>query len=152
MAVVGVHLGRVAEWFGFGLDDRLYREAEEGKHRGEDGDLLSPARPGALPLEASVFYQGSPSNQVSVVDPTSFDDAAVLADCFKRRQLVILNLQRADERLSRQMVDFCAGLAYALDGEIQIVADQLVLLAPRDVQISNEKRERLAERRLSNQF
>lgn len=151
MTVVGVHLGRLAEWFGFDMDDRLYREAGERTHLGEGGEQGFLARPGTL-VEASVSYQESPLNRVSVVDPTSFDDAAVLADCFKRRQLVILNLQRADERLSRQMVDFCAGLAYALDGEIHIVADQLLLLAPRNVQISNEKHERLAERRLFNQL
>ncbi|MDP8952163.1 MAG: cell division protein SepF, partial [Actinomycetota bacterium] len=68
------------------------------------------------------------------------------------RQVVILNLQRASGQLSRQMLDFCAGLAYGLDGEMHVVADQLILLAPREVEVSNEKRERPAERRLFNRY
>jgi cell division inhibitor SepF len=149
---VRLHLERAAAWFGFDVAGRLYRGAEEGEHRGEGGRRLSPAGSGLSPFEASVFYQGFPSSRVSVVHPTSFDDALVLADRFKRRQVVILNLQRAGEQLSRQMVDFCVGLAYGLDGEVHIVADQLLLLTPREVEVSNEKRERPAERRLFNWF
>ncbi len=139
-----LHLGRAAARFGFGVADRHYRGAEEGEHRGEGGGELYAAGSGLSSFEASVFYQRFPSSRVSVVHPTSFDDALVLADRFKRRQVVILNLQRASEQLSRRMVDFCAGLAYGLDGEMHLVADQLLLLAPREVEVSNEKRERTA--------
>jgi cell division inhibitor SepF len=38
---------------------------------------------------------------------------------------VILNLQRAGDQLSTQIVDFCAGLLYASDGQIQVIADRL---------------------------
>ena len=57
--------------------------------------------------------------RVSVLEPSSFNDAQTLADRFKRQQPVILNLQSVDGDLSRRMVDFCSGLTYALDGNIQ---------------------------------
>ena len=63
--------------------------------------------------------QRVPPRRVSVVEPANFDDAQALADRFKRQQPVILNLQQADSELSRRMVDFCAGLTYALDGRIK---------------------------------
>jgi cell division inhibitor SepF len=86
------------------------------------------------------------------VDPSSFNDAQALADRFKRQQPVILNLQQADAELSRRMVDFCAGLTYALDGQIQTVANRVFLLTPRNVEVSAEERKRLAERAFFNQL
>jgi cell division inhibitor SepF len=86
------------------------------------------------------------------VKPASFDDAQALADRLKRRQPVILNLQNADRELSRRMVDFCAGLTYALDGRIQTVADRLFLLTPHDVEISAEESRRLVGRAFFNQL
>jgi len=69
-----------------------------------------------------------------VVEVTSFDKGAqAVADQFKRRQPVLLNLQRADENLGERMVDFCAGLAYALDGVVHPIVDRLFLLTPNKV-------------------
>ena len=90
--------------------------------------------------------------RVSVVNPASFNDAQALADRFKRQQPVILNLQQADQELSRRMVDFCSGLTYALDGQIQTVANRVFLLTPRNVEVSAEERKRLAERAFFNQL
>ena len=90
--------------------------------------------------------------RVSVLEPASFNDAQALADRFKRQQPVILNLQNVDGDLSRRMVDFCSGLTYALDGQIQSVASRVFLLTPRNVEVSAEERKRLAERAFFNQL
>ena len=88
---------------------------------------------------------------MSVLEPSSFNDAQSLADRFKRQQPVILNLQNVDGDLARRMVDFCAGLTYALDGQIQTVASRVFLLTPRNVEVSAE-RKRIAERAFFNQL
>jgi cell division inhibitor SepF len=90
--------------------------------------------------------------RVSVLEPSSFNDAQALADRFKRQQPVILNLQNVDSELSRRMVDFCSGLTYALDGNIQTVANRVFLLTPRNVEVSAEERKRIAERAFFNQL
>lgn len=90
--------------------------------------------------------------RVSVVEPASFNDAQSLADRYKRQQPVILNLQNVDGDLSRRMVDFCSGLTYAMDGNIQSVANRVFLLTPRDVEVSAEERKRIAERAFFNQL
>ena len=74
-----------------------------------------------------------------------------LADRFKRQQPVILNLQNVDGDLARRMVDFCAGLTYALDGGMQRIADKVFLLTPRNVEVSAEERARLIEKGFFNQ-
>jgi len=94
-----------------------------------------------------------PPSRVSVIGATSFDrDAQALADSFKRQQPVILNLQQADEELSRRMVDFCAGLTYALDGRIQPIANQLFLLTPCNAEVSDEQNQRFARQVFFNQL
>jgi cell division inhibitor SepF len=71
-----------------------------------------------------------------VVEVTSFDKGAqAVADQFKRRQPILLNLQRADENLGERMVDFCAGWAYALDSALHRIVDRLFLLTPNEVEV-----------------
>ena len=83
---------------------------------------------------------------MTVVNPTGFDDGArAAANAFKHRQPVILNLQRVDGNLSKRMVDFCAGLAYALDGRLRPIADGLFLLTPEGVEVSRSGNPRAVE-------
>jgi cell division inhibitor SepF len=95
--------------------------------------------------------QAVPSVQVHLVVPRSFNDAQQIADKFKDAIPVILNLQGADQELSKRLIDFTSGLTYALDGGMQRVADKVFLLTPRNVQVSAEERARLLERGFFNQ-
>jgi cell division inhibitor SepF len=84
--------------------------------------------------------------KVQVVAPTRFGDAKEIADCLKSNRPVIVNLQVAERDLQRRMIDFCSGVTYALSGEMEKVADQVFLLAPTNVKVSDEERQRLQER------
>ncbi|MDP8925995.1 MAG: cell division protein SepF [Actinomycetota bacterium] len=131
--------------FGTSLGDLFGSEDAGGR------DRSYAAQEGSARLRA-VPDQQVPPARVSVINPASFNDAQALADRFKRQQPVILNLQQADAELSRRMVDFCSGLTYALDGNIQTVANRVFLLTPRNVEVSAEERKRLAERAFFNQL
>jgi cell division inhibitor SepF len=84
--------------------------------------------------------------KVQVVAPTRFGDAKEIADCLKANRPVIVNLQVAERDLQRRMIDFCSGVTYALSGEMEKVADEVFLLAPTNVKVSDEERQRLQER------
>jgi cell division inhibitor SepF len=86
-----------------------------------------------------------PSVRVHLVVPRSFNDAQQIADKFKDGIPVILNLQSADQELSKRLIDFTSGLTYALEGGMQRVADKVFLLTPRNVEVSAEERARLLE-------
>jgi cell division inhibitor SepF len=86
------------------------------------------------------------SARVHVVAPSKFGDAKEIADLLKDNRPVIVNLQMADRDLQRRMIDFCSGVTYALSGEMEKVADQVFLLAPTNVKVSDEERQRLVER------
>ncbi len=86
------------------------------------------------------------ATKVHVVAPSRFGDAKEIADCLKASRPVIVNLQVADRDLQRRMIDFCSGVTYALSGEMEKVADQVFLLTPTNVKLSDEERQRLQER------
>jgi cell division inhibitor SepF len=89
--------------------------------------------------------------QVHLVIPKSFNDAQQIADQFKDAIPVILNLQGTDTDLSKRLIDFASGLTYALDGGMQRIADKVLLLTPRNVEVSAEERARLIEKGFFNQ-
>ena len=138
--------------FGTSLGDLFGSENAQGRERPSPSAGYGAAQNNSGHLRAVPDNRVAPSTRVSVVDPANFNDAQALADRFKRQQPVILNLQHADGELSRRMVDFCSGLTYALDGQIQTVANRVFLLTPRNVEVSAEERKRLAERAFFNQL
>jgi cell division inhibitor SepF len=130
--------------FGTSLGDLFGSESSARGERYASANQNPPAHLRPVPDQRTT--------RVSVLEPSSFNDAQNLADRFKRQQPVILNLQNVDGDLSRRMVDFCSGLTYALDGHIQTVASRIFLLTPRNVEVSAEERKRIAERAFFNQL
>jgi cell division inhibitor SepF len=98
----------------------------------------------AVPVDTAIG--STASARVHVVAPSRFGDAKEIADRLKDNRPVIVNLQMADRDLQRRMIDFCSGVTYALSGEMEKVADQVFLLAPSNVKVSDEERQRLVER------
>jgi cell division inhibitor SepF len=86
--------------------------------------------------------------RVHVIEPSEFGDAPEVGDRLKANQPVILNLQGLPRELQRRLIDFSSGLAYAVGGKMQRVNDQVFLLTPSDVEVSQEEKERLQARGL----
>jgi cell division inhibitor SepF len=103
--------------------------------------VLRPTRPRAVEAAA-----GHSPVSVHLVVPRSFNDAQQIADKFKDSVPVILNLQSADNELSKRLIDFASGLTYALSGSMQRVADKVFLLTPRNVEVSAEERARMLDK------
>jgi cell division inhibitor SepF len=106
-----------------------------------------PPRPSAVrPMPVDSGINVTTAARVHVVAPARFGDAKEIADRLKDNRPVIVNLQMADRDLQRRMIDFCSGVTYALSGEMEKVADQVFLLAPSNVKVSDEERQRLVDR------
>jgi cell division inhibitor SepF len=123
------------------LSPRRSRDRDDWTDSGDQAQT-QPSRPrlrGVEPLPSA-------SVKVHLILPRSFNDAQQIADRFKDGVPVILNLQSADNELSKRLIDFASGLTYALDGGMQRVADKVFLLTPRNVEVSAEERARMLER------
>ena len=102
----------------------------------------------ARPSVVRTMPSASTAARVHVVEPRGFNDAQEVGDRLKANQPVILNLQGLDRDLQRRLIDFSSGLAYALGGSMSRVADQVFLLTPSNVEVSQEEKERLQARGL----
>jgi cell division inhibitor SepF len=114
--------------------------------RDRGGDDTAP--PAAPPRASAVKPIPMPATRVHVMDPKGFNDAQEVGDRLKNGQPVILNLQGVDRDLQRRLIDFASGLAYALNGTMSKAADQVFLLTPSNVEVSEEEKERLQARGL----
>ena len=103
----------------------------------------SPTRPATSPsVKISTPESGA---RVHIVAPARFADAVEIANRLMANQPVIVNMQSADRDLQRRMIDFCSGATYALSGGMERVADEVFLLTPSNVKVSEEERQRLAD-------
>ncbi len=108
-------------------------------------------RSSSRPLRSVATENGGDDVQVHLVIPRNFNDAQQVADQFKRKVPVILNLQTTDHELSKRLIDFASGLTYALDGGMQRIAEKVFLLTPRNVEVSAEEKARLIDKGFFNQ-
>jgi len=99
--------------------------------------------PTAAPTAAS-----APPAKVYVAAPSEFADAQEIADRFRNGQPVIVNLGNAYRELAHRMIDFCSGVAYALGGSMDKVADKVFLMTATNVELSAEEKRRLQEKGL----
>jgi cell division inhibitor SepF len=122
------------------------------RRRDEIDDIFADDEPITASRTSVLRPVGEDSDvKVHLVIPRNFNDAQQVADQFKRKVPVILNLQTTDHELSKRMIDFCSGLTYALDGGMQRIAEKIFLLTPRNVEVSAEERARLLDKGFFNQ-
>ena len=76
--------------------------------------------------------------QVVLVKPEHFEDASTIADHLNAKRTIVLNLESASKEISRRLIDFLSGVAYANEGQIKKVANCTYIITPYNVGIMGE--------------
>lgn len=76
--------------------------------------------------------------QVVLVKPERFDDASSVADHLNSKRTVVLNLESTNKDVSRRLIDFLSGVAYANNGQIKRVANSTYIITPYNVDIMGD--------------
>jgi cell division inhibitor SepF len=71
-----------------------------------------------------------------VIEPRNFDECPKLVDNLKNKKPIIINLERIDTEVARKIFDFLSGATYALDGNVQRVANNIFIFAPENVDVT----------------
>ncbi len=76
--------------------------------------------------------------QVILVKPERFEDARTIADHLNSKRTVVLNLESTNKDVSRRLIDFLSGVAYANHGQIKRVANSTFIITPYNVAIEGD--------------
>lgn len=129
----------------------------EGRLRGPRPEFDRPAPRFAAPTRgasalameprrmAALFEEGSPLAKITTLRPKDYSEARTIGERFRDGTPVIMDLVSMDNADAKRLVDFAAGLAFALRGSFDKVATKVFLLSPADIDVSAEERRRIAE-------
>ncbi|WP_114453460.1 cell division protein SepF [Halopolyspora algeriensis] len=137
-----------------GLPGHPHGDGGQGRSRREwsaetpvRGSLaVDPHRDQASRLRA-VSDTGSHDNlsKITTLHPRSYSEARTIGEQYREGTPVIMNLTEMSEADAKRLVDFAAGLAFALRGSIEKVTNRVFLLSPPNVEVAAEDKRRLAE-------
>lgn len=96
----------------------------------------------AVPIERRISVAGTSAFKLVVIEPKSFDECPKLVDSLKGRRPVIINLEKIETETAKKIFDFLSGATYALNGNVQKVANNIFIFAPESVDIAANQDER----------
>ncbi len=96
----------------------------------------APSRP-IRPREGKVVNLGAVGgqSQVVLIKPERFETAAEIADHLRAKRPVLINLETTPKDVTRRLVDFLSGVAYALDGKVKKIAANTYIITPSNVDL-----------------
>ena len=89
--------------------------------------------------------------RIETVTPRTYNDARTVGEHFRSGVPVIMNLSEIDDEDAKRLVDFAAGLIFAVHGTINRVTAKVFLLSPANVTVTDEDKHRLASGGFFNQ-
>ncbi len=116
---------------------------EPGEENAEEGDTAKTSIFGKSSTSDSkqnkvVNIHTTTQLQVVLVKPERFDDARPVADHLNSKHTVVLNLEATNKEVSRRLIDFLSGVAYANNGQIKRVANSTYIITPYNVNIMGD--------------
>ena len=76
--------------------------------------------------------------QVVLVKPDRYENASEIADHLRDKRTVVLNLEKTQKDVSRRLLDFLSGVAYAGEGKIKKVAANTYIITPYHVELEGD--------------
>ncbi len=73
--------------------------------------------------------------KVVLVKPEHFEDASSIADHLNDKKTVVLNLESTNRDVSRRLIDFLSGVAYANNGQIKRIVNNTFIVTPYNVDV-----------------
>lgn len=132
-------------------DEYDYEYGEEGM---EEEDIFSNSEdevpvqhemPRRVPVSAGVSnnkvvnIHATAQLQVVLFKPERFgEETRAIADELIKMHTVVLNLENASKDVSRRIIDFLSGVAYANGGKIKRVATSTFIITPYNVDLTGD--------------
>ncbi|MCH4072710.1 cell division protein SepF [Pseudoramibacter sp.] len=124
-------------------DDDYDDEAYEDEGYEDDAAVEETADQDVVPSESNKKTDSydaplAGGAQVLVLSPEFFSDAPSIVNKIKESKTVVVNLKNTEYEDGRKIFDFLNGAVFALEGTINRIADNVFILAPKQVSVSTE--------------
>ena len=121
-------------------DDEMdgYEEEEAPRRSRSVSDAADTAPAPAVKsgsFSGQVLNINSGRQEVVLFRPNTFNDTSKAADDLRDKKAIIVNMENVDSALSRRVVDFLSGCAYALDGKVNKIAQSTYLFVPHSMEV-----------------
>ena len=151
MRKMGVYLGLLEDTERY--DDEYYEDYDEQPQRQR---VEEPARNAAV---ANISERRRPAptapagpqgivaelSRITTLHPRTYNEARTVGENFREGVPVIMNLSEMDDADAKRLVDFAAGLVFAVRGTIERVTNKVFLLSPPNVSVAAEDKQRIAD-------
>jgi cell division inhibitor SepF len=151
MRKMGVYLGLLEDTERY--EDEYYDEYDDGRR--EEAARPAPVaniserrRPHPAPAPVGTVAELS---RITTLHPRTYNEARTIGENFREGVPVIMNLSEMDDADAKRLVDFSAGLVFAVRGSIERVTNKVFLLSPPNVSVAAEDKARIAEGGFFNQ-
>jgi cell division inhibitor SepF len=159
MRKMGVYLGLVEDEGAEGYDDYDDDVRDLRDSRPEPATrTLTPVRddktyaaPRATATRPATRESVVDSYRITTLHPRNYNDARTVGEYYRDGTPVIMNLTDMEDTDAKRLVDFAAGLVFAMHGTIERVTAKVFLLSPANVTVTAEEKARLAEGGFFNQ-
>ena len=94
---------------------------------------------------------GVEMSRITTLHPRTYNEARTIGEHFRSGTPVIMNLSEMDDNDAKRLVDFAAGLVFAVHGTIERVTSKVFLLSPPNVTVAAEDKQLIAEGGFFNQ-
>lgn len=121
-------------------DDEYYEDEDELElaEPREEQEYMTPRGGDERRSNKVVNIHATTQLQVVLVKPERFEDASGIADHLNAKRTIVLNLEQANKDVTRRLIDFLSGVAYANNGQIKRVANSTYIITPYNVGIMGD--------------
>ena len=163
MRKMGVYLGLLEDAEGeYAELDGTYDEPARRTQQAPAAPAAAPAAPrpvanlterrrAAAPAQAAPAPASSPMTRITTLHPRTYNEARVIGENFRDGIPVIMNLSEMSDSDAKRLVDFAAGLVFAVHGSIERVTNKVFLLSPPNVTVAAEEKQQIVEGGFFNQ-
>lgn len=112
-------------------------ETEEIKAAETEEIAIPEAAATAQKPATGIYGQDDSVVELKVVRPTTFANVTEIADYLLHHCTVVLNLEATNTEEAKRMLDFLAGVAYSIDGQLKNIAVNTYIITPCNVDVAD---------------
>ena len=99
-----------------------------GLDENEDDDIIPTRSTASRPGMNISGHDNSVAIELKVVRPESYASVTEIADHLLNHRTVVLNLEATNREVAKRLIDFLAGVAYSIDGQLKNVANNTYII------------------------